>query len=135
MNQSKKIILSDRKVLFNQFIDYHGTTIQFLFKWPIFENHLNNYDKEFFPKIKRIFNDLLLVEDHWQQIIIRLSNNKEMDVHKKDIIKELEKFLSLISEDDLRNLYSTMISILRNRIELLTSSEPLSPEKMKQLLI
>ena len=137
-NQSKRIPLSDRKTLHGQFIDYKGTSIPFSFKWPIFDNQFVKYDKQFFPKIKSYFYELIVLEDHWQQNITKMNNTKNLESFRKDSIKELESFVSERFDDEFSTKFIEQIDEkLRERVALLKNStnDTLSIEKMKQFLI
>ena len=137
-NQSKRISLTDRKTLLTQLENYNGTTINFLFKWPVFENHFKRFDKEFFPQFKKYFSDLILLEEHWQQSIGNLSSNKNLNPILKSLNKETENFISNVNLDLYINPFFIKVNkILEKRLELIkySTDDSLSIEKMKELLI
>ncbi len=135
-NQSKKIILSDRKTLLSQLSEYTGTTINFSFKWPIFENHFKNFDKNFFPVFKKYFVDLMLLEDHWFQNITTIGASKNLDSAKAFLTKETEKFISNSNLEELSDqFFQNVTKLLEKRLELIKYSpnDSINVEKMKQL--
>ena len=138
LSQSKRISLSDRKTLLNQLSDYSGTTIKFSFKWSNFENHFQKFDKDFFPRFKKYFTDLLMLEDHWQQPINGLVPTKNLPATKKSLSKEIESFLSSTTlEDYSDNFFEKTIKILEERLELLKFSpeDKLPTDKMAKLIL
>lgn len=136
--QSKRISIGNRKDLYNQFIDYQGTTIQFAFDMPVFENRFKIYDKEFYPKFKNYFYNLISLEDQWLLIIDKLNSNTNVDLNKKDLLKKIDFFFThSITEEFNTDFFAKIDNLMRDRVAFLNNStkESLAIIKMKELII
>ena len=118
-------------------LDYKGINGTISFKYPILNDHLKNFDKEFFPLFSNYFNELLIIEDLWQKAIIQPPTGKNLDNYKKDVCKKMEKLLSLnIPDESLVPLFSTTRELLEKKLDLLQNNtgESLLLDKMKTLI-